>query len=77
MKAIAQWIIKLLGGVSSSQWSAALQYVIAAEERITAGVDKKAWVIDKLKNVGVTGSSANFITESALAFLRKYSNLGA
>lgn len=72
MKTIIQWAIKTLGGISSTQWSAVLQYVIAAEERITSGVDKRAWVLDKLKNVGVTGWTANFITEAALGFLRKY-----
>lgn len=71
MKTLIQWVIRLLGNISADQWRAALQYVIAAEERITSGVDKRAWVLDKLKNVGVTGRAANFIVEAAVSWLER------
>ncbi len=71
MKTLFQWAIKSLGSINSTQWQAALQFVIAAEEKITDPDAKKAWVLDKLRNVGVTGRYANFATEAALAWLKR------
>lgn len=76
MNFLLQWFIRSLGSINATQWQAALQYVIAAEERITAGEDKRAWVLDKLRNVGVTGRYANLATEMALAWLKRTGGIG-
>lgn len=71
MNFLLQWFIQKLGSLNATQWQAALQYVIAAEERITEPEAKRAWVLDKLRNVGVTGRYANLATEAALAWLKR------
>lgn len=65
------WVVKFLSGINSTEWKYILQMVIAAEEKITEGVDKKAWVLDKLQGLGIKGSVANFLVETALAWLKK------
>lgn len=72
MNTLIQWAIRALAGINSTQWKAVLDYVIAAEARITQGVDKKAWVLDKLNNIGIGGSLANFLAEAAVQFLKKH-----
>lgn len=71
MSAIIRWVINYLAGIDSSTWRMILQYIIAAEEKATEGMDKKAWVLDKLKNLGIKGSWANLAVEYALAWLKK------
>lgn len=71
MKSLVSFIIRYLSNVSSSQWKQVLEYVMNAENKITVGADKRAWVVDKLKNIGITGWVANFLVESAVAFLKK------
>ena len=71
MSSLYTWVLRLIGGLNSTQWQAVLQFVLAAEERITEGVDKRAWVIDKLQNVGVTGRWANYAVEVGLAWLER------
>lgn len=71
MNFLIQLAIRLLAGITSAEWEALLQYVIAAEEKLTEGVDKKAWVLDKLQNLGIKGSVANFLVEAGLAWLKR------
>lgn len=71
MNTLIVWAIRLLADISSTEWGAVLQFVIAAEERITEGTDKKAWVLDKLQNLGIKGSVANFLVESGVAYLKR------
>lgn len=71
MNTLISFILKWLAGVSASQWKAALDYVLIAASKLSEGDHKRAWVIDKLQNVGVTGWIANLLTEVAVAYSKK------
>ena len=71
MNTLISLLLRYLGNVSASQWKAALDYVLAAAAKISEGDDKRMWVIDKLRNVGVTGWIANLLTEVAVAYQKK------
>lgn len=71
MNSIITWVIRYLGGVSSAEWKQVLEFVIIAADKITAGVDKKEWVLNKMKSLGIGGAVANFLIEAAVTFLRK------
>lgn len=71
MNAIISWVIRYLGNINASQWAAVLDYVLIADGKVLEGAEKKAWVLEKLERIGIKGWIANFITESALAWLKK------
>lgn len=71
MSTVIRWIINYLAGISSEQWRELLRFIILAEEKATEGIDKKAWVLDKLNNLGIRGHFANLAVEYALAWLKK------
>lgn len=77
MNAIIQFAIKLLAGVSSEQWNAVLQFVLAAADKFVTNEEKKKWVSDALAKLGISGSTANFLIEAALKFLRRTKQIEA
>lgn len=71
LNSIYQWAVKAISNITTEQWKAVLSYVKQIASREMAGEDKRAWVIDKLKNLGITGARANFLIEAAVMLSKR------
>lgn len=77
MNSIITWVIKVLSGVNSAEWKAVLDFVLLAASKELTNESKRAWVLDKLQNLGLKGSTANFLIEAALKFLKRTGRIEA
>lgn len=77
MNSLISWVIKILGGVTTEQWNAVLQFVLAAADKFVSSEDKKKWVVDALEKLGISGSRANFLVEAAVALLKRMKKIEA
>lgn len=77
MNALISWVIRTLGGITSAQWKAVLDFVLAAAGKHLTGEQKKAWVLESLAKLGISGSTANFLVEAALKFLKRTKQIEA
>lgn len=71
MNTLITWVIRYLGGITSAQWKTVLEYVRIAADKIAEGADKRTWVLDKMRNIGITGSVANFLVEAAVTYVKR------
>lgn len=71
LNSIYQWAVKAISNITAEQWKAVLSYVKQIASREMTGEDKRAWVIDKLKNLGITGARANFLIEAAVMLSKR------
>lgn len=75
MNALFQYILRWLGGISADQWRAAVQLVITAAKSQMASNEKLRWVAERLDGVGVTGSAANWLAETAYQWAKKFNKV--
>lgn len=68
---IFEWAVKAIAHISADQWKGVTDYVLQAVGKATAGVDKRAWVLDKMNNLGIRGAVANFVVEAAVILLKQ------
>jgi hypothetical protein len=68
---IIEWVIRLLGGITKDQWKRVVQYV--AEKALTnlTNEQKRADVVEQLGRIGITGSRANWLVETAVTWLKR------
>jgi inactivated superfamily I helicase len=74
LASIFQWAVKAISHISSDQWATILDRVLESVTKASDGEARRAWVLDKIKALGVTGSIANFLVEAAVRYL-KYKKL--
>lgn len=71
MNTLLLFVIKWLAGITAAQWEFALKQVIQyATVKITSA-EKRTWVIDSLRSIGVTGWVANLLVELTHGFAKK------
>lgn len=70
LKLLLSW----LAGITSAQWTAAVELVVEAASTALSGNAKAAFVADKLKQSfpGLSGWVANLLREVALAWVKKH-----
>jgi hypothetical protein len=69
--AIIKYLLKYLAGISATQWTVAIQAVLAAAKSFKDSSAKSNWVTDLLRNEGVQGWAANLLREVAVAYAKK------
>lgn len=74
---IIQWAIRLIGGFSKAQWSAALVAVSEVATHKILNEERKQWAETQLKRAfpekdidGLTQGVINFLIEAALRWLK-------
>lgn len=68
---LLQWAIRLIGGISKEQWAAALKFVSQWATSQLSGDDKRAKVLEMLAHLGIEGSKANWLVETAVRWLKR------
>lgn len=68
---LIKYLLRWLAGISATQWTVAIQAVIAAAKAFQESSSKKEWVTGLLKNEGVQGWASNLLTEVAVAYAKK------
>lgn len=71
MNKLIEWAIQILAGISASQWSQVVEYVLLAVTKTDNNAARRLWVIDKMQNLGLKGSVANFLVEAAVTLLKR------
>lgn len=77
MNSLLTWAIRILAGINSAEWKAVLDFVYLAAQKELTNENKRAWVLDKLQNLGLQGGTANFLVEAAVKFLKRKGDIKA
>lgn len=68
---IILWAIRALGGVTKEQFNTALSFVVGVAYKHLTSEQKKAGVLEMLKNIGIEGATANWLLETALKWAKR------
>lgn len=71
MNVLITTLMRWLSGISSTQWQAALKWVMELDESELPGLAKLQEVLARLSAIGLSGSKANFLVELAVQYAKK------